>query len=306
MPSIVLPIASAINDGYLLPLMVTLQSLKRHLRPDYQLELYLIHAGMTEASIDLIASLVTTHSIRPSHLQLASMPYDLHFPREAAFPLLLAELLPESLERVLFLDADLLVMDDLAKVWECAPDDCVVAAVADSAVPLCSSPRGVKSWQGLGIAADASYFNGGVLLIHLARWRQREVTAKVHRYLNTTFEPIDFLHQEAMNAVLWNEWKPLDARWNLLASQAGRLHQHLASDAWRHPGIVHFAGRLKPWRTPVGGPFNEPYQETLQSLNKVVATQPGTIRDQMNSAYDRFFRAAVYPLEQYLWRNRLI
>jgi len=306
MSSKILPIASAINDSYLLPLMVTLESLKQRLSPGYQLELYLIHSGMTQDGIDLISSIVTTHSMLPSHLQLASMPYDSKFPREAAFPLLLAELLPESLERVLFLDADLLVMDDLSEIWEFPLDDCVVAAVTDSAVPLCSSPRGVKGWQGLGIPADAAYFNGGVLLIHLARWRQREITAKVDRYLKTTSEQIDFLHQEAMNAVLWNEWKSLDARWNLLASHAGRLHRRSASDSWRHPGIVHFAGRMKPWRSQVGGPFNEPYQEILRILSHLVAAKPSTIRDQMNSAYDRFFRAALYPLEQYMWRKRLI
>ena len=301
-----LPIASAIDDKYLLPLIVTLESLKRHLDPGYELELYLIHAGMTQASVDLVSSIVTTHSILPSDQQLASTPYDPHFPREAAFPLLLAELLPESLERVLFLDADLLVMDDLTEVWESPLDGCVVAAVSDSAVPRCSSPRGVKGWQGFGIAAEAAYFNGGVLLMDLARWRKREITPKVHRYLKVTVEPIDFLHQEAMNAVLWNEWKPLDARWNLLASHAGRPHQSAASDAWRHPGVVHFAGRMKPWRGPVGGPFNAPYQETLRSLSHGIATQQPTIREQINSVYDQYFRAALYPLEQYLWRNRLI
>ncbi len=103
-------------------------------------------------------------------------------------------------------------MDDLSKIWESPLDDCVVAAIADSTVPLCSSPRGVKGWQGLGIPADTAYCNGGVLLIHLARWRKREITAKVNRYLKITAEQIDFLHQEAMNAVLWNEWKSLDAR----------------------------------------------------------------------------------------------
>lgn len=40
------------------------------------------------------------------------------FPAEASFPLLLAELLPSDLERVLFLDADTMVMDDIGRLWD--------------------------------------------------------------------------------------------------------------------------------------------------------------------------------------------
>src|SRR2546430_9309804 len=53
-----------------------------------------------------------------SDAQLSAAPRDLHFPREASFPLLLAEVLPPALERILFLDADMLVLEDLANLWE--------------------------------------------------------------------------------------------------------------------------------------------------------------------------------------------
>lgn len=115
----------------------------------------------------------------------------------------------------------MLVLEDLASLWETPLDQHVLAAAPDTTVPFCSAPRGVKGWQTLGIPREAAYFNCGVLMIHLARWRQREVTRRVHQYLETTR---DFLHQEALNAVLWDDWKPLDSRWNLLASRAeGRM-----------------------------------------------------------------------------------
>jgi hypothetical protein len=105
---------------------------------------------------------------------------------------------------------------------------------------------------------------------------------------------------------LWNDWKRLDSRWNLLASSAGRAYDRAALPAWRNPGIVHFAGRMKPWRVPVGGPFNAPYQKVLQRVRRSVATEAPTVRDRLQSVYDRYFRSALYPLEQYLWRQRLI
>jgi lipopolysaccharide biosynthesis glycosyltransferase len=302
----VIPIACAVNRSYVLPLAVLLESIKQHLRPGFRAELYLIHTGIPQSSLAVISSILETHSIILTEAQLSAAPQAPPFPREASAPLLLPELLPPSVERVLFLDADMLVLDDLANLWETPPDQHVLAGAVDAAVPLCSAPRGVKGWQALGIPPAAPYFNCGVLLIHLGRWREREVTRRAHQYLKTTREPVDYLHQEALNAVLWDDWQLLPERWNLLASRAGRPHDPTASQAWRQPGIVHFAGRMKPWRAPIGGPFNAPYQQVLERMLLLIPAGPSTVRDRLCSLYDRYLRAALYPLEQYLWRRRLL
>ena len=299
-------IACAVNHAYVLPLAVMLASLKRHLRPSHHPELYLIHAGIPQSDLATISSMVETHSIIISEEQLSASPRAPGFPCEASAPLLLPELLPPSVERVLFLDADMLVFQDLAELWETPLDDHVLAAAADFAVPLCSAPRGVKGWTALGIPHDAPYFNCGVLLIDLGRYRERGVTRRVHQYFETTRERIDFLHQEALNAVLWDDWKPLDSCWNLLASCVGRPYDQTASAGWRRPGIVHFAGRMKPWRAPIGGPFNAPYQEELERILPYIPPEPPALRDRLYSVYDRYLRAGLYPLERYLWKQRLI
>ncbi len=301
-----LAIASAVDQFYVLPLAVMLESLKQHLRPSLHPELYLIHAGIPQSSLAVISSIIETHPIMLSEAQLNAAPRDPRFPREAAVPLLLPEILPDGLERILFLDADMLVLGDVANLWETSIDQHTVAAVADSAVPLCSASRGVKGWRAMGIPRDAPYFNGGVLMIHIGRWRERGVTRRAHQYLETTREPIDFLHQEALNAVLWDDWKRLDPCWNLLASRAGRPYDRTASKAWQQPGIVHFAGRMKPWRAPIGGPFSAPYQEVLERMLTLIPSEPSSLRDRLCSVYDRYLRTALYPVEQYLWRNRLL
>jgi lipopolysaccharide biosynthesis glycosyltransferase len=304
--SVFLPIACAINDRYVLPLAVMLESLKQHLRPGVQPRLYLAHAGIHRSGLDRISAIVETTSVPLSAAQLAAVPHDAHFPPQAAFPLLLSEALPAELDRVLFLDADLLVLDDLWRLWEAPLDGHPVAAVADGAVPCCSSPRGVKDWRALGISPEAPYFNAGVLSIDLRRWRERQVTARALRFLASSRDRIDFLHQGALNAVLWDDWQPLDVRWNLLASRAGRVGGAIPDKAWRNPGIVHFAGSMKPWRVPVGGPFNERYRAVMERVLPSLATEPVTPRDRLKSLYDRRFRALCFPLERLLWSRRLI
>jgi hypothetical protein len=110
-----LRIACAINDDYALPLVVTLISLKEHLRPLYEPVLYLMRQSVSNDFVACISRLVETHSLVPNQESVAAIPSHTYFPPEAAYPLLLPELVPETLDRILFLDADLLVLDDVAK-----------------------------------------------------------------------------------------------------------------------------------------------------------------------------------------------
>jgi len=299
-------IASAVDESYVLPLAVALDSAQRNLRPGARIHLDLIHAGLSRQSIQAFAGFVDLNPILLSGEQLAAVPHDPRFPREAAAPLLLPELLPVSADRVLFLDADTLVLGDLAELWEQPLDSQSVGAVTDSAVLLCSDTRGVKGWEKIGIPRDAPYFNCGVLLINVGRWREREVTQRACGYLLNPGGRIDFLHQEALNAVLWNDWTALDGRWNLLASQAGRPFDTTGTEKWRQPGIVHFAGRVKPWRVAAGGRFGGSYREALEGVRELVPFPAARLRDRLCSVYDRYLRDTLYPFERYLWRRRLI
>jgi lipopolysaccharide biosynthesis glycosyltransferase len=303
---VTLPIACAINSDYVLPLLVMLTSIKEHLRPSYQPVLYLIHQNVSDDLLAIISGLVETRAIVPSPESVAAIPSHPDFPPEAAYPLLLPELLPETLDRILFLDADLLVFDDLGKLWETSIGERVLGAVPDAAIPLCRSPRGVKNRGELGIPEDAVYFNCGVMLIRLDEWRKRKVSQRAYGYLHNVRRQADFLHQEALNAILWDDWVPLQNCWNLLGSLAGRPYEQPRSDSWRNPGIVHFAGRFKPWRGPIGGPFNRGYCSCLLRATQLVPAVKPKLRDKLLSFYDRHLRNSLYSCERALWNRRLI
>lgn len=306
MASVKLPIVCAINNAYALPLVVMLTSLKEHLRAPYELKLYLIHQAVSDSVLAAISRVVDLHSIVPDANLVANIPRHNHYPPEAFFPLLLPELLPEELDRVLFLDADLLVLDDLAHLWETSLGDCTLGATQDAAIPLCRSPRGVKNCGDWGISNEAVYFNTGVMLIGLAEWRKRDVSRRVYGYLRSVGERVDYIHQEAMNAVLWNDWLPLESRWNMLGSLAGRPFGKTRDGGCQNPGIVHFAGRFKPWRAPIGGPFNCQYSAYLSKAEQLVPAVQSGFTDKLLSLYDRNLRNHMYLCERALWNRGII
>ena len=299
-----LPVACAINGDYALPLIVTLTSAVEHLDPSYQIQLFLLHDGLGQDVINKIASLVDLHLVELSADTFDRLPDHDRYPAVAAYPLLLPDVLPETLRRVLFLDADLLVLDDLAQLWETPTAGRAVAGAPDGAIHFCSSPRGVRQWREWGIPEVSTYFNCGVLLIDLEAWRNREVARRAFNYLRHSRRQVDFLHQEALNAVLWSDWQPLDRRWNMLGSVAGRPHEHPPS-ASVTPGIVHFAGRFKPWRAPVAGPYYARYSAFLLKALQWTAPIRPTVRDRMLSLYDRRLRNSLYRCERVLWNYGL-
>jgi lipopolysaccharide biosynthesis glycosyltransferase len=299
-------IACSINGNYALPLLVMLSSLIDHLRTECRPVLYLVHRGLHHDLLTIIGSLLETHPILQTSSSLNGLPRHPRFPPEAAVPLLLTELLPADLDRVLFLDADLLVLDDAALLWEIPDGRHALAAVSDPAIPFCRSPRGVKMADELGIAPGAAYFNAGVMLIDLGGWRERDVSGRACDYLRRVGPRADFLHQEALNAVLSRDWLPLAARWNLSASLAGRPYDPSPSGHWRVPGIVHFSGRFKPWRLRTGSPFDQHYRAALSRVAQWVPAGKPTARERLLSIYDQYLRNSLYGCERGLWNRRVI
>ena len=87
-------------------------------------------------------------------------------------------------------------------------------ATQDMLVPTLGARFGVASYQELGIDADAEYFNAGIMLIDVARWRSDDIAARALTYLRRYRRRVYFWDQEALNAAMVGNWTKLDARWN--------------------------------------------------------------------------------------------
>jgi lipopolysaccharide biosynthesis glycosyltransferase len=298
-------LACCVDEPYVLPLMVMLTSLTERLQPGVEATVYLLHRRLGRESLDALGGIVDTRVVRLSETHLERLPRNGTLPPEAAAPLLLPEVLPQDLEKVIFLDADMLVLDDIAPLWTSALGGRALAAVVDPAIPFCRSPRGVKNWRERGIPDSTPYFNAGVLLVDLESWRRRNLTGRAIEYIRAVGHRVDYLHQEALNATAWDDWMPVAARWNVPGT-AGRWFDPTDDDAVSSPAIVHFAGRMKPWRIESGGRFAAAYADVLARVTGQTPRPARTWRDRMLGWYDRTVRSACYPCERFLWTRRLL
>lgn len=268
-------VVCAADNNYAMPLAVVARSILENLNYNYQLQLFVIDGGIDntnkqkiEKSLDLNRCQIEFISRPDTWLKKIqdvlnylnqSTPAELqHITASAAtyYRLFISELLPSSIDRVIYLDCDLVVKDDLSKLWEAELDNKYVLAVRDIWVPYVSSVAGVP-YQKLGIMADSKYFNAGVLLINLQKWRADGITTKAIDYLKTHQHDIRAHDQDVLNGLFARQWGELDPRWNLTPAiidlfpswQESPFSEEVYHQLINNPSIIHFATNRKPWNS---------------------------------------------------------
>lgn len=207
------------------------------------------------------------------------------FPKAAAFDrsvwhrVLLPELLPDA-ERVLYLDADLIVTDDLGPLWEIDLGGNVIGGVV---APFYPGQSG--AWlRALGIP-QAGYISSGVLLMDLARMRREGAIAQLRAFA-AAHPGNPCPEQDALNKLYADRCLRLHPRWNVQPAfydlPAARLGPH-GAEASAAPAVVHFAGPAKPWHYLSRHPLRHLYFE-----------------------HQRQTPWPAPPLEGRTWRNRLL
>jgi lipopolysaccharide biosynthesis glycosyltransferase len=268
-------VACAVDDRFAMPLAVTLRSALESLSVPHRLEVYVLDGGIRAPNRERLARTLdspraTLRFLTPPADALRGIPRSGRFTPAAFYRLLAARLLPATASRAIYLDADLLVVADLARLWAEPMRGLPLLAVRDAGAPTVSSPRGLLNHRELGLAPDLPYFNSGVLSLDLARWREEEICEQLLRYLASHADTVRWPDQDTLNAVLAGRWGELDPRWNQMpqiweapAGAADPFCASLRERVIRDPWIVHFSTWSKPWHWGSAHPERERFFDVL-------------------------------------------
>jgi lipopolysaccharide biosynthesis glycosyltransferase len=274
------------DDAYALPLAVTVRSALDHLDPARVLELFVVDAGITPRSRKRAIASWPAERVRARFLpvelaRLRHVPSGGHISVASYARILLPELLPDTLERAIYLDSDVLVLGDLGRLWDEPLGGALCLAVQDTSAPfidlavaLPSRPvraivdRPIENYAELGLDPRAAYFNSGVMLVDLRGWRAEDIPARLLRCIEDNRRHVRFWDQYALNAVLAGRWRALDPRWNVSpyledcgSFEASPFDRAGYENATREPWIVHFVGPDKPWQAGSRLRFAERFHE---------------------------------------------
>jgi lipopolysaccharide biosynthesis glycosyltransferase len=206
-----------------------------------RIEASLQKTGFPDANIQWIPiELDQIADLRVANTHLSALAYG-----RLLIPLLLAT----DLAKVLYLDSDVVVLGDVAELWDRDIGAQSVLAARDL-IACVGSSRGIADYRELGISPDAKYFNSGVLLMNLSKWRTHQVSSRVFQYIRDHRSTIRMEDQEGLNAILFDDWGELPFSWNWQIPW--RMYRRGKKEMpWnpneRTKNLVHFTTNEKPW-----------------------------------------------------------
>lgn len=164
----------------------------------------------------------------------------------AYYRLLLSSILP-SIDKVLYLDCDMIVLGDVSELFELELDNFALAASIDS------TPCDQQHRLQLQLEADERTFCSGIMLINLNYWRKNGSEQKLIEYSKRDRKTVYYHDQDALNYVFKKKWFLLPPKWNKYAYSNSfpkyfNLHPFDVYEYRCEPKVIHYAAvDMKPW-----------------------------------------------------------
>ncbi|HTJ57867.1 MAG TPA: glycosyltransferase family 8 protein [Devosiaceae bacterium] len=284
-----LHVALTFDDNYWAPAFAVMRSTCLATRRPADLTFHLIHIGLMpahRAEFDAIAAefpATIRHidlAAEPAYRELiADLPIGRPFTPVIYARLLLDRLLPQDIERVLYLDSDTFVRAPVEDLLGLDLEGKAIGAVLDPHRHIHMFRRDLKSNREV-YGYNFSYFNSGVLLIDREAFAAADLPNVARRMQRSgELEKLQY-DQALLNLAFKDNWLPLDFRWNLIGPEPA--HEVL------EPFILHYTGPRKPWTPLPGAAFGRIYRHVMTNRN-FDAFQRQRLRQALRRPFARLF-----------------
>ena len=186
--------------------------------------------------------------------------------------LFVAEMLPRTVDRVLYIDCDMIICKTLDELWNTRLDGKILAAVQDSVSGATKAA--------VGLQAEMRYFNAGLLLINLEEWRTQKIGEKCLTFIDAHGGNVTHHDQGTLNGVLRGVFLRLPVQNNLMTihyifnrkkvleyfqEESEFYSEEEISRAKKAPVILHYTPSFtsRPWCKDCKHPRKGLYWENL-------------------------------------------
>lgn len=223
-----------------------------------------------------------------------ALPTGRHLTLATYLRLFIGEYVDPSIDKILYLDCDMIVCCDIGSLWTTDLGDNILAAVPEPYSPS----------ELLRLPEKAPYFNAGTLLVNLRRWRAENALGQLLTYIRENPDRLFAFDQDALNAVFCGRIKPLSYTWNFHTPYADLSPEEFGvartelRELRRHPGIVHFAGPAKPWHSNCEPHYKKLYWDARSRTPwggldaKAASGVPLRLKERINWYFPSLSRAA--------------
>lgn len=236
-------VALCFNDAYLKHIGPLVYSLSQN-NQDLDFIIHVVYKNLSEQSLQTLRDMVdffdnVTFDFRyiTSDLINQVTVEHTHFPVETYFRLILADVL-HDVDRLLYLDIDLLISGSVKGLWELDMEGSCIAAAPEKDIYM------YYQWylDQLGLTDKDTYFSAGVLLFDLKQMRERNLPEVLLKEAIAKGDSLRFCDQDLLNLYFKDEVTYFDERYNYSSWLMANGDKQLDDLS-----IQHFNGNLKPW-----------------------------------------------------------
>ena len=240
----IIPIFFATDDNYVPFLAVAIKSLLDNASKDYFYNIHILTDGITEENQIELGKHMSENSKLifddvSKHVQRIKARLDAtlrdYYTASIFYRLFIAALYPEY-KKAIYLDCDIVVIDDISKMYNIDLGDNIFGAIVDDVIASVEEFR-VYAREGVGVD-DTKYFNSGVLLMNLDAYRKEQIKEKFVYYLVKYNFETAAPDQDYLNALCKGKIKYLEKGWDRMSvdeNYDGELH------------LIHYNNFRKPW-----------------------------------------------------------
>lgn len=250
------PVVFGADDGFFIPLVVCIQSLVENTSPERNYDIVVLANKFRPQYVELLQKVAEGRphvSIRVYDVAPFLAQYDLsklktgHRLSLATYYRLFIPELMRDYDKVLYIDGDTVLLDDIAKLYDTDITGCYAGVVRDYNIIRDMSSSFKRHVQGLlGMEDTQQYFNAGVLVLNIDAMRrdfplpflmeQAELKGAKHH------------DQDVLNSLFYGKVRFLSPRWNCMW-QNEELYGPVEEgrEALENTALIHYPGGGKPW-----------------------------------------------------------
>ena len=264
-----------LDKNYLYPLKIMLVSL--FLNNDKEtFDIYVMNESLTEKDFKELHKLSNKIKSRVINLKVKSTDFEnaptlLHYTKAMYFRLLAHLYLPKSLERIIYIDPDILVLNRVRGLYEIKLNKNYYGAAYHK---LFSS----KTLNKIRLYPHKiiNYFNSGVLLMNLRELRRNVSEDLVFNFVRDNREKLIMPDQDVLNSLFAKKILLIDEMLYNYDARHYNVYKVLSNGNFGIKEVVnktvflHFCGKQKPWLDNYHGKFNQLYQHYVKQYNTLI------------------------------------
>jgi lipopolysaccharide biosynthesis glycosyltransferase len=286
-------IALCLDNNYVMPASVLLISLfETNILNRFHIHIF--SSGLSQNGLGNLEKIIKRYNAEITFYNITGEDFT-HFntneriTHSAYYRLVIPYKVDNSIKRILYMDADIIINGNIKPLWTTNLGDMIVGAIEDVVA------IDTKEYTRLKIHEKYGYFNSGVLLINIDKWKDHGITEKVINILSNNY--LKFHDQDSLNLTLYDKWKKLSPLWN---QQVGTYYCYSNMVASVYPDnepdailkkarIIHFNGIEKPWHYASLHPYTELFRYYLQMSGLSLFPEEISIRKKIKKQAYKIF-----------------